>query len=153
VAEPVEMRRLHATLLDLAGIEPRRDSLALLARDGAAEPAGDAQRGAARPAPISASAWPYAPWARHLGGRFARRLYLYRVGAEALVWDGERGTELYDLTRDVGMRSDLSATRAARTAELLALAREHFAASAEGERLALEDDVQERLRALGYALH
>jgi hypothetical protein len=51
------------------------------------------------------------------------------------------------------MRSDLSATRAARTAELLALAREHFAASAEGERLALEDDVQERLRALGYALH
>jgi arylsulfatase A-like enzyme len=155
VAEPVEMRRLHATLLDLAGLAPRRDSLVPLARADREQSAGAAdaaRRRAPGRAPVSASAWPYAPWARHLGGRFARRLHLYRVGAEALVWDGEQGVELYDLARDPGMRSDLARVRAERARELLALAREHFAAAAEGERLALEDDVQERLRALGYAL-
>lgn len=141
VHTPVEMRRLYASLLELAGIESTPDSLLPLAR-GAAAP----------PAPIAATAWPYAPWAREFGGRFARRLYLYRVDDGALVWDGEQGAELYDLARDPGMRSDLAGERGEQTQQMLARARTHFATTREGERLALDDEVQERLRALGYAL-
>jgi arylsulfatase A-like enzyme len=139
VPTPVNLERLHPTLLDLAGLGPTEGSL--VPSDGDDGPAD----------PITAAAWPDSLWSSTLGGRFSRTWRLYRGKTHALVLDDENGAELYDLTRDPEMRRDIAADHPERVADLRRQARDRFGAPAsEAAPLAISAEIQERLSTLGY---
>jgi arylsulfatase A-like enzyme len=139
VSSPVNLERLHPTLLELAGLHPTEGSLVPLLEDDRASEV------------VSAAAWPDALWSRRIGGRFSRTWRLYRDATHALVNDDENSAELYDLVRDPGMTRDLAADQPERVADLRRRARDHFGASVEEVApLEIPAEIQERLSTLGY---
>jgi arylsulfatase A-like enzyme len=146
VAAAVAMRDLHPTLLELAGLARGGRSLVALARG---EP------GASVDPTVSAASEVIPSYALLAGARFDRDLRLRRSGGFGLVWSRDDPSlgELYDLTRDPGMRTDLAAAEPARVAELAAAARSELARDGDSLRRPVEipEAVAERLRSLGYA--
>jgi arylsulfatase A-like enzyme len=142
VREPVQMHDLHATLLDLAGIESPPGSLVPIVG------------GAKRRGPILASATPRRDWARAAGGRLAESWRYYRSGDHAIVSRSDGSLELYDVARDPTMTRDLAVDDPGLASALAREAEPHFRAKASPrERAPLRPSPRalERLRALGYA--
>jgi arylsulfatase A-like enzyme len=137
---PVRLEDVYDTVLELAG---ESDTPRSLARHVSPEPPA--------PEPVAAAVWPERGMARHLGGRYADVLRLYREADEAIVI-GADGTEFYDLRTDPQMRSDLAGERPERVAALHARAASHFGADHAGSaaEIALDPTTSERLRSLGY---
>jgi arylsulfatase A-like enzyme len=103
---PVPLHELHATLLDLAGIARRPDSLVAVAL------------GAPRQGPIAAVAFRDADAARLLGGRYAHTWAMFRSGNDVLVLSSGGSLELYDTASDPGMRTNLTPQRSTQAATL-----------------------------------
>jgi arylsulfatase A-like enzyme len=146
VSAPVQLRDLHPTLLDLAGLDADERSLvALAAGDTAAPPEG----------PVVAAAERNPAYARLAGRRFDRDVRMHRDGDLGLLWSKGDPTfrELYDLRGDPRMRADLADQRPVETARLAEAARARLDADGEveGEALAIPEAVAGRLRSLGYA--
>lgn len=140
VATPVRLEDVYDTVLDLAG---ETDAPHSLVRYVSAEPPAAE--------PVSAAVWPERGLARHLGGRYAGVLRMYREGDEAIVI-GANATELYDLRADPKMDDDLAAKRPARVAALQTRALEHFGTehAAPAQARPIDAESAERLRSLGY---
>lgn len=106
VRTPVPLHELHATLLDLAGLGRRPDSLVPVAE------------GAARRGPIAAVAFRDPDAARLLGGRYAHTWALFRLGNDAIILSSGGDLELYDALGDPRMQIDLTQQRRAQAVSL-----------------------------------
>ncbi len=144
VSEPVQLRDLYPTLLDLADIEQSERSLLPLIQ------------GKERPETvILAKAWRRRDWVTLVGGRYRYDWYLYQTNDFALYWNGheeeeERQVELYDLKLDTDMQNNVAEEQPVKTAELLELARKTFAHEIESEIQEISPQLQKKLEALGY---
>ena len=107
--------------------------------------------GAQRPGPILARAYASRPWREGFGGRFAHNWSLYREANWALVSSGGGDRELYDVSTDPGMESDLAAVHPDRVAEMASRSDVSFPEAASGDtKLEMSADMIEELKALGY---
>ena len=137
IATPVQLQQLYPTLLELAEVaEAPPGSLVAVAK------------GQPGPTPIQARAWPPSGWARR-GGRTATPWTLHREGSLAALIPDQGEPQLYDLSSDPGMTTDLRAARPADVARLVAAAR---AQVTDGPLVALELGAEdaEMLQLLGY---
>ena len=142
IDQPVQLQDLHPTLLDLAGIEPRTDSLIPLIETGRADDE-----------PLLAMAWQNPYWARTVGGEFGFDWRYYRRGEEALIWnptEGARSARLFDLGRDPEMQHDVASERPEYVARLIEDASARFG-EGDAERVAeIPAHTSAMLEALGY---
>jgi len=141
VEEPVSLIELSSTLLRLAGLDAPSPGLIPILR------------GVRSNEPITAMAWPVELWARHAGGRFEDRWWLYREGSWALVSNGQDENELYDLARDPRMTRNLAGEEPERLAELASRAHAAIGKIEEAATTATVDlppETRARLRQLGY---
>ncbi len=141
VAAPVELLDLHATLLELAGVERSPRSL-LRHLEGDVEPR-----------PVVAAAEPAAEWSERVGGRYRHGWRLYREGEWSLLLSRAGEVELYRVASDPVMERDLAEAEPARVAALRARAEAFFAArpAARTGRVEIPGELREQLEALGYA--
>ncbi|NOY25965.1 MAG: sulfatase-like hydrolase/transferase [Oligoflexia bacterium] len=144
VDTPVQLYDLLPTLGGLAGVA--------MPEGLAGQDLRPVITGASRPGAITAAAWPAGDLARLLGGRFASAWRLYRDGDLALLSSSDGAVELYDLSVDPAMETDLGASGDSRAASLS----ERAAAAVPLDLDRADMDVHlspeeiEQLRALGY---
>ena len=140
VKTPVQLHDLYDTLLDLAGLSSDTPMSLLRVIDGAE-----------RPGPILARAYASRPWREGFGGRFAHNWSLYREANWAFISSGGGDQELYDLSIDPGMESNVAAAHPQRLVEMAARSEVSFPESASGDtKLEMSEDMIEELKALGY---
>ncbi len=140
VKTPVQLQDLYDTLLDLAGISADTPMSLLPIIEGAK-----------RPGPILARAYASRPWREGFGGRFAHNWSLYREDDWALVSSEGGARELFDLSKDPGMESDVASAHPERVTEMASRSDTAFPESASGDtKLEMSPDMIEELKALGY---
>jgi hypothetical protein len=95
VYTPVQMRELHPTLLDLAGVV-ENPSGSLVPVVG----------GQARTEAIQAAVWTNPEYALRVGGRFASGQHLYREGGDVVVQEGDTRPAMATIDGGVTTTSD-----------------------------------------------
>jgi len=135
VSAPVAMQQLHATLLDLAGLEAG-DSLL------------DVAAGGSGPRFIEAGVWATDPSLGAVGQAYR----LVREGDRALLLRDDGAAALYDLRADPGMTTDLSQAEPDRAQALTERAQRAFLAqpASMGAPLQADEQTLMALEALGY---
>lgn len=96
---PVQLQDLYGTILQLAGLEAPGWTLV------------DALVGTPREGPILSALWARSRLSETVGGRAAESWRLIREGSWAALVGSGGSRELYDLSADPGMRTDLAAQR------------------------------------------
>jgi arylsulfatase A-like enzyme len=140
VKTPVQLHDLYDTLLDLAGIskETPRSLLPII-------------EGAERPGPILSRAYASRPWRDGFGGRFAHNWSLYREANWALISSGGGDRQLFDLSNDPAMLSDVASAHPERVKKMGSRSDEAFPESSSGTAdLEMSAEMIEELKALGY---
>ena len=135
VSAPVAMQQLHATLLDLAGLEA---GVSLL----------DVAAGGCGPRFIEAGVWATDPSLGAVGQAYR----LVREGDRALLLRDDGAAALYDLRADPGMTTDLSQAEPDRAQALTERAQRAFLAqpASMGAPLQADEQTLMALEALGY---
>jgi len=135
IQTPVQLRDLHATLLDLSGVEV-----------GASGSLMPVIAGGPRPGPIVSRAWPVPVFAKNVGEPYTLGHRLYREGDEAVVVRDDGEAFLYNVKTDPEM------TRP-RTDDVSSWVERAMAAIPEDAvtgSLVIPDEALQQLRALGY---